>query len=150
MATAWVKVVVLTLSECVAPEGKTVCQEQEVQHYFVEEAHCQVVLEQLIEHRNSRKDVIVNADKSSCLPTIKNLEVFGSKTEADSVLAGIEGYGVLPAEPARKDYLQVRHEERLATLPECGDDAQVVPCKRGEIIIEGATAKQGEVWKQQN
>ena len=49
MDTAWIKVVVLTLAECVAPEGKTVCQEQEVQYYFYDEAECQRVLEQLID-----------------------------------------------------------------------------------------------------
>lgn len=149
MATAWVKVVVLTLTECVAPEGKTVCQEQQVQHYFVEQSQCEAVLTEMIEYRTDRKDVIVDAGKSSCLPTLKNVEIFGSEAEADQAFADTEGWGVLPVEPQQKDFLQVRHEERLSTLPDCDDETGIVPCKMGEIIIEGATAKKTEIWRQQ-
>lgn len=149
MATAWVKVVVLTLTECVAPEGKTVCQEREIQHHFVEQAQCEAVLTELIEYRASREDVIVDAGKSSCLPTLKNVQVFSSEADANKVLSETEGWGVLPVEPAKKDFIQVRHDERLSSLPECDDDTANVPCKMGEIIIEGATAKKTEIWRQQ-
>ena len=36
MDTGWIQVFVLTLAECVAPPGKTVCQEQQVHYQFVE------------------------------------------------------------------------------------------------------------------
>jgi hypothetical protein len=40
MDTAWIQVFVLTLSECVAPAGKTVCQEQSFELQFLTEADC--------------------------------------------------------------------------------------------------------------
>ncbi len=52
MDLALIKVVVLTLAECVAPEGKTVCQEQQIQYYFFDEVECQKVLEQLLDYRD--------------------------------------------------------------------------------------------------
>ena len=74
MDIAWIKVVVLTLAECVAPQGKTVCQEQQVQYFFVDEVECQKVLEQLIDYRDGFDNVIVNKDDSSCQPAAKDLQ----------------------------------------------------------------------------
>ena len=41
METAWIQVFLLTMSECVAPAGKTVCQEQDVELQFLTQADCQ-------------------------------------------------------------------------------------------------------------
>lgn len=71
MDAAWIKVIVLTLAECVAPEGKTVCREQEVQYHFLDEVECQKVLEQLLDYRDGFDNVIVNREDSSCLPAAK-------------------------------------------------------------------------------
>ncbi len=87
MDIAWIKVVVLTLAECVAPEGKTVCQEQQVQYYFVDEVECQKVLEQLIDYRDGFENVIVNKGDSSCQPAAKDLQVFASRSKADEYFA---------------------------------------------------------------
>ena len=35
MDTAWIPIFILTFAECVAPAGKTVCQEQEFQLQFL-------------------------------------------------------------------------------------------------------------------
>jgi len=149
MDAAWVKVVVLTLAECVAPAGKTVCQEQDTQYYFFEEDQCAVVLEQLIDYRNGLDNVIVNSEKSSCLPTVMSRETFSSSSEADRYLSGIKGWGEISVAAAPKDYLQQAHEKRLAELPECTDDADVRPCKQGQIIIERSESSPTQVWRQE-
>ena len=148
MDAAWIKVVVLTLAECVAPEGKTVCQEQQVQYNFVDEVECQKVLEQLIDYRDGFENVIVNKDDSSCQSATKNLEVFESRSDADPGYVDQEGYVVVGEEPRSKDFLQERHDLRLQSLPICDDSELVTPCRRGEIIIESVTENKTEVWKQ--
>ena len=40
METAWIQVFVLTLSQCIAPAGKMVCQEETVQYHFTNEEDC--------------------------------------------------------------------------------------------------------------
>jgi hypothetical protein len=141
-------VVVLTLAECVAPEGKTVCQEQQVQYYFVDEVECQKVLEQLIDYRGGFENVIVDKDKSSCQPAAKDLQVFASRSKADEYFADMGGLGVISKEPSMKDFLQERHDLRLESLHVCDDANLVTPCRRGEIIIEGMTGNETQVWKQ--
>ncbi|MFQ5549268.1 MAG: hypothetical protein ACE5FV_13315 [Woeseia sp.] len=148
MDTAWIKVIVLTLAECVAPEGKTVCQEQEVQYYFFDEVECQQVLEQLIDYRDTFENVIVNKQDSSCQAAARNLQVFDSRADADRYFTDTEGLGVLSDEPAPKDFMRERHDKRLATLPVCDDQNLVTPCRRGDIIIEGVDQKKTEIWKQ--
>ena len=147
MDAAWIKVIVLTLAECVAPEGKTVCREQEVQYHFLDEVECQKVLEQLLDYRDGFDNVIVNREDSSCLPAAKNSPVFDSRSEADQFLAGTEGWGILSDEPAPKDFLQDRHDKRLQGLPVCDDENLITPCRRGDIIIEGVTENDTAVWK---
>jgi hypothetical protein len=147
MDAAWIKVIVLTLAECVAPEGKTVCQEQEVQYYFIDEVECQKVLEQLIDYRDGFDNVIVNKEDSGCLPTAKNSQVFDSRSEADQFFAGTEGWEALSDEPAPKDFMQDRHDKRLQDLPVCDDENLITPCRRGDIIIEGVTENDTAVWK---
>ena len=49
MDTGWVQVFVLTLAECVAPAGKSVCQQNQFELTFLNRADCEFALEQLIE-----------------------------------------------------------------------------------------------------
>ncbi len=149
MDAAWVKVVVLTLAECVAPEGKTVCQEQDTQFYFFEEEQCETVLQQLIEYRNGLDNVIVNAAKSSCLTAVLNRPTFSSQSEADRVYSGTKGLIDTSADAPEKDFIQVAHEKRLDELPECTANVDVKPCKQGQIIIEQSDAPQTQVWRQE-
>lgn len=149
MDAAWVEVIVLTLAECVAPAGKTVCQEQETQYFFIEEQQCAAVLEQLVDYRNQLDHVIVNSSKSSCLPTVMSRETFSSSSEAVRNLSAVKGVGEITVAAAPKDFMQDAHEKRLEELPECSDDSDVRPCKQGQIIIEQSDSSSSQVWRQE-
>jgi hypothetical protein len=148
MDIAWIKVVVLTLAECVAPEGKTVCQEQQTQYYFVDEVECQKVLEQLIDYRDGFENVIVNKAESSCTASTRNSEVYWSRTDADPSFVDEDGYVVVGEELKTKDFMAERHHLRLQSLPVCDDATMITPCRRGDIIIESVAGNKTEVWKQ--
>lgn len=148
MDAAWIKVVVLTLAECVAPQGKTVCQNQEARYYFVDEAECQKVLEQLIDYRDGFDNVIVDKQASGCRPAARNLAVFEDRADADPNFVASDREGIAGAEPKKKDFIQEQHDLRLQSLPVCDDEKLITPCKRGEIIIESVAGNKTEVWKQ--
>ena len=149
MDTAWIQVFVLTLSECVAPAGKTVSQEQELQMQFVEQAECELALEQLISLKDEAKNVIVYKDRSQCAPSARQQSVYRTLTDVNEKLAAAPDW--LPPEvsdpPA--DFMQSSHQERLAALSRCEDVGGVAPCKIGEIIIEAATEQTVEVWRRE-
>jgi hypothetical protein len=147
MDTAWIQVFVLTLSECVAPAGKTVCQEQELQMQFVDQAECELALQQLVALKEGADDVIVYKDKSHCAPSARQQPVYKSLSDANEKL-GTSPDWIAPdvAEPPA-DFTQSSHQERLTALSSCEDVGGVAPCKIGEIIIEGATGQTVEVWR---
>ena len=76
MDTSWIQVFVLTLSECVAPAGKTVCQEQEFDLQFLTRADCEFALEQLVTLKEESASVIVDRSKSSCAASARESAVF--------------------------------------------------------------------------
>ena len=78
MDTAWIQVFVLTLSECIAPAGKTVCQEREFELQFLTRADCEFALQQLVTLKQSADDVIVDAGKSRCVVSSREGRVFAS------------------------------------------------------------------------
>lgn len=150
MDVAWIPVFVLTLSECVAPAGKTVCQESQFELQFVTEADCQVALEQLITLKEESEKAIVNTDKSSCAPSARQQNVFASLdaiTEAHRNTAGWRSPEPGKSAPATVD---AAHRERLAKLKTCEETGGTAPCKIGRIIIEGTSESDVEVWKQRN
>ena len=147
METGWIQVFVLLLSECVAPQGKTVCQEQQTRMEFVNRADCELALEQIIGYRDSSENIIVNRDKSSCLPTARKIPVYLTMEEARAALSDVEGFGEIPITGAPLDFAQKAHLERLESTPECSKVDGVTPCKIGQIIVEGATEKKTEVWR---
>jgi len=150
METGWIQVFVLLLSECVAPEGKTVCQEQQTRMEFINKADCELALEQIIGYRDSAENVIVNREKSSCLPTAKKQQVYRTMEEARAALSEVEGYGEIPIAGEPLDFTQKAHLERLESTPACSDVGGVTPCKIGQIIVEGATEKKTDVWRREN
>lgn len=150
MDTGWIQVFVLVLTECVAPAGKNVCQEQELRYEFFDRGDCEVVLEQLLVHKDRSENIIVNKDKSACLPTAKKQQIYHSLDDANKALGGIEGWGQIPVANESMDFAQEAHLKRLDGVPECGEVGGVAPCKIGEIIIEGASEKKTEVWRQAN
>jgi hypothetical protein len=153
MDTGWIQVFVLTLAECVAPAGKSVCQEQQVQYQFVDREECEAVLEQLVDYSAGAENVIVNEQRSSCLPIAIQQPVFASLDEANEQLPDTKGRGTLNAtagqdgasgEPSQTE---AAHRQRLASLPECEDVARRPPCKVGQIIVEAESEQELEVWK---
>jgi hypothetical protein len=155
MDTGWIQVFVLTLAECVAPAGKTVCQEQRVQYQFVDREECEMVLQQLVDYSAGSENVIVNERQSSCRPTAVQQPVFASLDEANEQLSNTEGWGTLNAEqrPApdsdngEPGQTEAAHRQRLASLPECDDVNRRPPCKVGQIIVEAESGQEMEVWR---
>jgi hypothetical protein len=157
MDTAWIQVFVLTLSECVAPSGKTVCQQQEVQYQFANREDCEAVLETLIASKANDESVIVDEGRSRCLPTAREQQVFASLDEANQQLGNSEGWGVIPpgqeeqqqqARQQASSELQAAYQSRLESLPECDQNNRVTPCKVGQIIIESdAEDEEVQIWK---
>jgi len=149
MDTAWIQVFVLTMSECIAPAGKTVCQEQELAYQFANEADCQAVMEALLHYKDESEQVIVDSSKAACLPTAKKLPVFASPADAKEQLGDAENWVAQPAPKPKADFTVTAHQARLAALQSCDSVNGVTPCKIGEIIIEGATVKETDVWQRQ-
>ena len=150
MDTGWIQVFVLIMTECAAPAGKSVCQEQELRYEFFARNDCEVVLQQLLAHKDSAENVIVDKDKAACLPTVRKQQVFHSLNDANRALSDTEGWGQLPVAEDSLDFTQEAHLERLGSVPECGVVGGVAPCKIGEIIIEGDNETKSEVWRQAN
>ena len=78
MTTAWIQIFILTFAECVAPAGKTVCQEQQFELQFLSREECEYALQQLISTKDQSDHVIVNRQKSACVPTAVETEVYAS------------------------------------------------------------------------
>lgn len=147
METAWIQVFILMLSECVAPAGKTVCQERQLELEFLTRASCESALEQLVELKSASENVIVHPDRSRCAPSARELEAFATPEAAREALGDAQGWrapetggtGVLPS--------RAEHQERLASLPTCESTGGEPPCKVGEIIVESTDEEPVEVWK---
>lgn len=150
MDVAWIPVFVLTLSECVAPTGKTVCQTSQFELEFLTQSDCETALEQLIALKEEAKNVIVNADESSCAPSAKQHGVYASLDAVTEAHADATGWRA--PEPANTTPApsRVAHERRLAELKTCDETGGTPPCKIGEIIIEGGDQAEIKVWKKQN
>jgi hypothetical protein len=150
MATAWIKIFILTFAECVAPAGKSVCQEQQFELQFVSHADCEYALEQLIAMKGEADHVIVNRQKSGCVPsavestTFESLDAINEEYK-DATDWRVPGAG---AGEARRTAVNKDHGERLDDLMSCEETGGVVPCKIGDIIVEEATGDSVEVWKQ--
>jgi hypothetical protein len=149
MDMAWIQVFVLTLSECIAPAGKTVCQEQELQMQFVDQAECELALQQLVSLKDGADNVIVYKDKSRCAPSARHQPVYASLQAVNKELAGSPDWLAPEVADAPADFTQSSHQERLATLSKCEDVSGVAPCRIGDIIIEGATRQTVEVWRRE-
>ena len=147
MDTAWIEVFVLTLSQCIAPAGKTICQEREVEMQFVERAACELALEQMLWLADGASDVIVNRDKSRCAASAVERPVFGSADDIQSRVTDSMAWQQPDSGDRSEDFTQKAHKERLAALQSCEDSQGVAPCKVGEIIIEGATEQRSDVWR---
>lgn len=158
MDTAWIQVFVLTLSECVAPSGKTVCQPQETQYVFFDRRDCEAVLQELVASKENDETVIVNPDRSRCLPTARQRPVYASLEEAEQQLADADGWGIIPPGETKQegqqqgppDATQMAYVDRLQALPECTQEKTVTPCKVGQIIVESPPEEEEvEIWQKE-
>lgn len=148
MATAWIQVFILTFAECVAPAGKTVCQEQQFELQFLTQADCEYALEQLIAMKDEADHVIVNRQKSGCAPTAAESASYASLDDINAAHGNTPGWRVPGENDVRRAAVSKDHSERLEQLMSCEETSNVMPCKIGDIIVEDATGDSVEVWKQ--
>ncbi len=147
METAWIQVFILTLAECVAPAGKTVCQEQHFELQFLSQSDCEYALQQLIAAKSGAADVIVNRQKSGCAPSAMQATTFASLESINEAHKDTAGWRMPGEEEARRSTVTKDHQDRLAELMTCEETNNVMPCKVGDIIVEDATGESVEVWK---
>ena len=151
METGWIQVFVLLVSECVAPEGKTVCQQREFDLTFVDRADCELALEQLVGLKERADDVIVDRDATRCVMSARQSRTFPNLAAIDAIHGADEDWQP-PARPEDQQAAQVAraaYEKRLAALPACDEIANVPPCRVGDIIIEQPEGQPVEVWRRQ-
>ncbi|NCF72539.1 MAG: hypothetical protein GWP67_03445 [Gammaproteobacteria bacterium] len=147
MATAWIQVFILTFAECVAPAGKTVCQEQQFELQFLTKADCQYALEQLIAMKGEAEHVIVNRQKSRCAPTAVETDAYPSLDAINAAHSDTSGWLAPGENDIRRAAVSKDHNERLEQLMPCDETANVVPCRIGDIIVEDSTGDSVEIWK---
>ena len=150
MDTGWIQVFVLTLAECVAPAGKTVCQETEFELQFLTQADCEYALEQLVTLKEASDLVIVDRNRSRCVPSARQQTVYANLDEVTESVADKQSFkqpGVEQAAP-EPDTSAQSHRARLDSLKTCEETRGQAPCKIGEIIIEETSAGESvEVWR---
>jgi len=147
MDTAWIQVFVLTLAECFAPAGKTVCQEREMELVFFSEADCAVALEQMVVLKEQSENVIVDRSASRCAPSARQTDAFASLEAINEAYKDKTGWHVPGDEEGEPAVSHAAHQDRLKALKSCEDTRGVTPCKIGDIIIEGASGDPVDVWR---
>ena len=147
MDTAWIQVFVLTLSECVAPAGKSVCQEQSLELEFLTRADCEIAMQQLVSLKQDSETVIIDPAKASCIPTARQQQVFASLDAIEEANRDKENWRAPKAGDTDPGITLASHQERLARLPECGEEGVDAPCKVGEIIVESGDVESVDVWR---
>ena len=147
MATAWIQIFILTFAECVAPAGKTVCQEQQFEVQFLNRADCEYALQQLIAIKDGADNVIVNHQKSGCTSSAVESDTFASLEAINEAFKDTAGWRAPNEGDTRRSVVNKDLSERLAELMPCEETSNVVPCKIGDIIVEDATGDSVEVWK---
>jgi hypothetical protein len=145
MDIAWIQVFVLTLVECVAPAGKSICQEQEFQLQFLTKADCEVALEQLVSLKQESAAVIVNSNRSNCAPAARQRDVFESLEAINEAFDA--DWGAPQTGETEPSARQVSHKGRLEELKSCEETEGIAPCRIGDIIMEGADGDSVEVWR---
>jgi hypothetical protein len=147
MEIAWIQVFVLTLSECVAPAGKTVCQEQSFELQFLTRADCEYALEQLVSLKQASESVIIDPARASCAPTARQQPVFANLDAIEEANRGNDNWRPPEIRDTGTGIALASHRERLASLPDCGEAGVQAPCKVGEIIVEGDDVGSVDVWR---
>jgi len=148
METAWIQVFVLTLAQCIAPAGKMVCQEETVEYQFTSEDDCASALVQLVDLAARAENVIVDRQRSNCRAAARESVVYADADAARASLAASDDFVLIDGKSPPPDFVQVAHEERLASLKSCEETNGIAPCKIGDIILEAAAEEPGApVWR---
>lgn len=149
MDTAWIQVFVLTLSECVAPAGKTICQEQSFELQFLTQADCEFAMHQLVALKQKSESVIIEPAGARCAATARQRRVFASLDAVEEATGDKENWKAPDVEDTGPSVALASHRERLARLPECGGEGVEAPCKIGDIIVEATNGEPVEVWRRE-
>jgi hypothetical protein len=147
MTTAWIQVFILTFAECVAPVGKTVCQEQQFELQFLTREDCEYALVQLITSKDESDRIIVNREKSGCVSTAVESEIHASLDAINEANKDTANWRAPVQLDVRRTHVRKDHRERLETLMACAETSDIAPCKIGDIIVENTTVNSFEVWK---
>ena len=150
METAWIQVFVLTLTQCIAPAGKMVCQEETVEYYFASEDDCARALVQMVDLAAQADNILVDRERSDCKPGVKETQVFASGDDARSSMPMSADVVLIDDKVPPPDFMQSAHDDRLKDMKACEETDGVAPCKIGNIIIEAAAeVPKSQVWRQQ-
>lgn len=152
METAWIKVFVLTLTQCIAPAGKMICQEEAVVYQFANEDDCARALVQMVDLAARADNVLVDRQNSNCRPAVRESSVFASNDEAMSTLGSSANAILIDDEEPSADFLRIAHDERLKNMKACDETNGVAPCRIGDIIMEAAGESESvrsDVWRRQ-
>lgn len=150
MDTGWIQVFVLTLAECIAPSGKTVCQQQEFELVFLTQADCELAMEQLVTLKDAAENVIIDKSKTRCDATARREPVFASLAEAGNSVGSGVAWRAPDVEEQAAATVDTNYQRRLEKLKTCDETDGVAPCKIGEIIIEEAVSGEPvEVWRRE-
>jgi hypothetical protein len=147
MDTSWIQIFILTLAECAAPAGKTVCQEQQFELQFLNRGDCEYALQQLAAMKDQDEQVIVNRQKSGCSPSAAESETYVSREAINDALQTTSGWRMPDDVDAQRAAVNKGHNERLDELKSCDETKGKAPCKVGEIIVEDAAGDAVDVWK---
>ncbi len=151
MDATWIQVFVLTIAECGAPAGKTVCQEQTFDLQFLTRADCEVALEQLVTLKDQSSNIIVDKTRSRCAASAREAQVFSSVEEVSQASADSDGWKDPDQGDGKDAPPSASHQDRLAELPDCENFDGEGACKMGGIIVEAANQGQPvEVWRRDN
>ncbi len=150
MESAWIEVFILTLVECVAPAGKSVCQEQQFELRFQSKSDCEYALQQLITAKIELDYVIVDRKRSGCAPSAVEANTYPSLESISDANRDRPGWRT-PGENAVATSTDGQaHRKRLSELQTCDETSGVAPCKIGNVIVEAATGESVEVWRRKD
>ena len=153
MDTAWIQIFVLSLTECVAPAGKTVCQESQLEIEFLSRQQCEVAKQELVSLKAESETVIIEPDDARCIATARQHPVYETLAAVNAASSQLEGW--TPPEQPEPPASNVRasHNERLDSMQSCDETGGQAPCKIGDIIIEAGSvgdSKPVEIWRRDN
>ena len=123
MEMGWIQIFVLTLTQCIAPAGKMVCEEQAVQFQFADQVDCEVALVQMLDVAARVDNVIVKTESSHCRAMTKQVRVFAEAAAAGEQFEGATDVAVASQEMPPPDFTQSAHQERLENLHNCDEVA---------------------------